>query len=72
MLRQPIDLPHVFESSQPKLMYGFVTLARVFTDGYTGVSPNRALAFVVAQLVGGLTAVLLSTRLLTPLATKGT
>jgi glycerol uptake facilitator-like aquaporin len=62
----------IFSSSSTGLLNPAVTLARVFTDSYTGLSLNRALAFVVAQVVGGLTAVLLSTRLLTPLATKGT
>jgi glycerol uptake facilitator-like aquaporin len=62
----------IFSSSSTGLLNPAVTIARVFTDSYTGLAPNRALAFVVAQLVGGLTAVLLSTRLLTPLATTGT
>jgi hypothetical protein len=31
MLQGSIGLPHVFESAEPKLMYGFVTLARVFS-----------------------------------------
>lgn len=31
MLRPSIELPRIFESSDPRLMYGFVTLVKVFT-----------------------------------------
>jgi glycerol uptake facilitator-like aquaporin len=61
----------IFSSSSTGLLNPAVTIARVFTDSYTGLAPNRALAFVGAQLAGGLTAVFLSTRILTPLDPKG-
>ncbi|KAL2204387.1 hypothetical protein CC79DRAFT_1360260 [Sarocladium strictum] len=32
VLQNTIPLPHVFESPEPQLMYGFVTLARVFSS----------------------------------------
>jgi glycerol uptake facilitator-like aquaporin len=62
----------IFSSSSTGFLNPAVTVARVFTDSYTGISPNRVFAFVVAQLVGGLAAVLLWTRLLMPLDMKGT
>jgi glycerol uptake facilitator-like aquaporin len=40
------------------------TVARTFTDTYTGIAPSNATGFVVAQLIGGLLAVFVSTHLL--------
>jgi len=54
----------VFSSSSTGLLNPAVTLARVFTDTYTGISAAAAPLFLSAQLLGALTAVFLSTRLL--------
>lgn len=62
----------VFSSSSTGLLNPSVTLARVFTDTYTGIPPEAAPFFVAAQLLGALLAVSLSTRLLSPLEPKGT
>jgi glycerol uptake facilitator-like aquaporin len=61
----------IFSSSSTGLMNPAVTLARVFTDTYTGIPFSAAPLFIVAQLLGGLTAVFLSTRLLAPFGPKG-
>jgi glycerol uptake facilitator-like aquaporin len=62
----------VFSSSSTGLLNPAVTLARVFTDSYTGIPPAAAPFYVAAQLLGALVAVSLSTRLLSPLEPKGT
>jgi glycerol uptake facilitator-like aquaporin len=54
----------VFSSSSTGLLNPAVTLARVFTDTYTGIPAGAAPLFISAQLLGALTAVFLSTRLL--------
>jgi len=62
----------VFSSSSTGLLNPAVTLARVFTDTFTGVPPAAAPVFIAAQLLGALVAVSLSTRLLSSLELKGT
>jgi glycerol uptake facilitator-like aquaporin len=54
----------VFSSSSTGLLNPVVTLARVFTDTYTGIPAATAPVFISAQLLGALTAVYISTRLL--------
>jgi len=61
----------VFSSSSTGFLNPAVTLARVFTDTYTGIPPTTAPVFVVAQLLGALTAVFISTRLLARPEPKG-
>ena len=43
-----------------------VTVGRAFTDTFSGILPAHAPAFVIAQLVGALLAVLVAARLLLP------
>ena len=54
----------VFSSSSTGLLNPAVTLARVFTDTHTGIPAAAAPLFISAQILGGLTAVFVSTRLL--------
>jgi glycerol uptake facilitator-like aquaporin len=54
----------VFSSSSTGLLNPAVTIARVFTDTYTGIPAATAPVFISAQLLGALTAVYISTRLL--------
>jgi glycerol uptake facilitator-like aquaporin len=61
----------VFSSSSTGFLNPAVTLARSFTDSYTGISPTTAPLYVIAQLTGALIAVFLSTRLLAPPDLKG-
>ena len=61
----------VFASSSTGLLNPAVTLARVFTDTYTGIPPTTAPVFIAAQLLGALTAVFLATRLLARPESKG-
>jgi len=61
----------VFSSSSTGLLNPAVTLVRVFTDTFTGVPPATAPFFIVAQLLGALVAVFLSTRLLSRPEPKG-
>ncbi len=61
----------VFSSSSTGLLNPAVTLARVFTDSFTGVPPSAAPFLMAAQLLGALVAVFLSTRLLSPPEPKG-
>jgi glycerol uptake facilitator-like aquaporin len=62
----------VFSSSSTGLLNPAVTLARGFTDTYTGVPLEAAPLLIGAQLLGALLALALSTRLLSPLERKGT
>ena len=62
----------VFSSSSTGLLNPAVTIARVFTDTYTGIPPATALVFISAQLLGALTAVYISTRLTGTPERKGT
>jgi glycerol uptake facilitator-like aquaporin len=62
----------VFSSSSGGLLNPAVTLARVFTDTYTGIPSAAAAFFIAAQLLGALVAVFLSTRLLSSIEPKGT
>lgn len=61
----------VFSSSSTGLLNPAVTLARVFTDTYTGIPLATAPAFIAAQILGALTAIFLSTRLLISPRPKG-
>jgi glycerol uptake facilitator-like aquaporin len=62
----------VFSSSSTGLLNPAVTLARGFTDTYTGVPLEAAPLLISAQLLGALLALALSARLLSPLEPKGT
>ncbi|MBA3512226.1 MIP/aquaporin family protein [Sphingomonas sp.] len=48
-----------------------VTIARSFSDTFTGIAPSNAPPFVIAQFIGGLTAWIVSERLFGWTPTKG-
>jgi glycerol uptake facilitator-like aquaporin len=54
----------IFATSSTGFANPAVTIARVFTDSYTGIAPASVLAFVVAQLLAGLLAALVVPALL--------
>ena len=62
----------VFATVSTGFLNPALTVARTFTDTYTGITPLSATGFVVAQLIGGLLAVFVSTHLLSPQRQKGT
>lgn len=63
----------VFATSSTGFANPAVTVARVFTDTYTGIAPASVLAFVAAQLLAGLVAALIVPVLLArPLSVEST
>ena len=54
----------VFATISSGFLNPALTVARTFTDTSTGIAPSSAPGFVVAQLIGGLLAVFVSTHLL--------
>ena len=61
----------VFATVSTGFLNPALTLARTFTDTYTGIAPTSVPGFVLAQLIGGLLAALVSARLLVPSQQKG-
>jgi glycerol uptake facilitator-like aquaporin len=61
----------VFATVSTGFLNPALTVARMFTDTYTGIAPSSVPGFVLAQLIGGLLAVLMSTHLLVPAQPKG-
>ena len=53
----------IFATSSTGFANPAVTLARAFTDTYAGIAPSNLLAFIVAQLVGALLALVLTAAL---------
>ncbi len=53
----------VVSTSSTGFLNPAVTIARAFTDSYTGISPAGVPGFIAAQLVGGLLAVVILSRL---------
>ena len=43
-------------TSSTSLANPAVTIARVFTENFTGISPNSILYFIIAQFLGGISA----------------
>ncbi len=62
----------VFSTVSTGFLNPALTVARMFTDTYTGIGPSRVPGFVAAQLLGAAVAVVLSARLLLPATQKGT
>lgn len=62
----------VFSTVSTGFLNPALTLARMFTDTYTGIAPPNVPGFVVAQLAGAMAAVVLSTNLLIADRQKGT
>ena len=62
----------VFSTVSTGFLNPALTLARMFTDSFTGIAPSNAPGFVIAQLIGALLAVVLSTHLLLADRQKGT
>ena len=62
----------VFSTVSTGFLNPALTLARMFTDSYTGIAPSNVPGFVIAQLIGALLAVVLATHLLLADHKKGT
>ena len=62
----------VFSTVSTGFLNPALTLARMFTDSFTGIAPSNVPGFVIAQLIGALLAVVLSTHLLLADRQKGT
>jgi glycerol uptake facilitator-like aquaporin len=61
----------VFATVSTGFLNPALTIARMFTDTYAGIAPSSVPGFVLAQLIGGLLAVRMSTHLLVPAQLKG-
>lgn len=61
----------VFATSSTGFANPAVTLARIFTDSFTGVGPASAGAFVIVQLIAALIAVSLAGFLVPPIRARG-
>jgi glycerol uptake facilitator-like aquaporin len=62
----------VFSTVSTGFLNPALTLARMFTDTYTGIAPANVPGFMIAQLLGAALAIQLSIRLLIVPDPKGT